>query len=144
MLRCMEPLGRRIKDHAYRCDGCCCYLLWWWGSRPELPACLLLLLHCPYYLCCGASCCWLRAIRWRPRRPAGASAGPGGGGGGGGGWCPCNSKSSQGFPVDTLMGWSCPWRRNWRAQQVRGGGRSCSVDCPEMGALQASRANLRS
>ena len=22
-----------------------------------LPACLLLL-HCPYYLCCGASCCW--------------------------------------------------------------------------------------
>ena len=22
-----------------------------------LPACLLLL-HCPYYLCCGTSCCW--------------------------------------------------------------------------------------
>ena len=58
MLRCMGPLGRRIKDHAYRCNGYCCYLLWWRGSRPELPACLLLLLlHCPYYLCCGASCC---------------------------------------------------------------------------------------
>ena len=62
--------------------------------------------------------------------PAGA---PGGGGGGGGGWCPCNS--SQGFPVDNLVGWS---------QQARGGGRSCSVECPGIGALQASRANQRS
>ena len=65
-------------------------------------------------------------------------------GGGGGGWCPCNGKSSQGFPVDNLVGCSCPWRRNRRAQQFRGGGRSCSVDCPGMGALQASRAYLRS
>ena len=42
------------------------------------------------------------------------------------------------------VGWSCPWRRVRRAQQVRGGGRSCSVDCPGLGALQASRAYLRS
>ena len=105
--------------------------------------------------CLPACCCCCTALIISAAEPAAAGCGPYGGdlGGllelqqdleGGGGWCPCNSKSSQGFPVDTLMGWSCPWRRNRRAQQVRGGGRSCSVDCPEIGALQASRANLRS
>ena len=145
MLRCMGPLGRRIKDHAYRALRRLLLLptVVWRGSRPELPAC----------------CCCCTALIISAAEPAAAGSGPyggdlggllelqqdlewgvGGGGGGGGG----AGESSQGFPVDTLMGWSCPWRRNRRAQYVRGGGRSCSVDCPGMGALQASRAYLRS
>ena len=125
MLRCMGPLGRRIKDHAYRCDGCCCYLLWWRGSRPELPACLPACMHACLPACLPACCC-CTALIISAAEPAAAGSGPyggdlggllelqqdlewgggvgwGGGGGGGGGWCPCNGKSSQGFPVDTLM-----------------------------------------
>ena len=67
MLRCMEPLGRRIKDHAYRCDGCCCYLLWWRGSLPELPACL------------PACCCCCTALIISAAEPAAAGCGPYGG-----------------------------------------------------------------
>ena len=83
--------------------------------------------------CLPACCCCCTALIISAAEPAAAGCGPYGGdlggllelqqdleGGGGGGWCPCNSKSSQGFPVDTLMGWSCPWRRNRRAQQRSG------------------------
>ena len=167
MLRCMEPLGRRSKDHAPSfasanpsgtravlpiaepkepclrslpqptpASCCCCCgvgppvrgICRWWATTctsenarkiPKDPRFFWSMQLRPGLL---ASCCCCTAICFpdSAAEPAAADSGPGPQAGhgvatsaarwsfsrtwsGGGGWCPCNGKSSQGFPIDTLM-----------------------------------------